>query len=99
MEELIKERLDRSLGRVEWIQTFEKAKCLHIEKEASDHCALPLDTNPVKIHKKGRFLFDKRWLAKKGINSIIQKAWNKEFNGSRIYNRTQKIKSCKQELI
>ncbi|XP_071932975.1 uncharacterized protein [Coffea arabica] len=42
----IKERLDRYLGSVGWVQTYENATVEYIETEASDHCLLMLDTNP-----------------------------------------------------
>ena len=56
----VKERIDRILGNESWIRKFEKAKCTHIETEASDHCILVLDTKPVKRRWMKRFMFDRR---------------------------------------
>ena len=57
----IRERLDRCLGSVCWVQKFEKATCEHVEMEAFDHCLLILNTNPQKRKVKRRFYFDQRW--------------------------------------
>ncbi|XP_071928211.1 uncharacterized protein [Coffea arabica] len=42
----VKERLDRYLANVKWYQMFDRARCSHIENEASDHSMLILDLNP-----------------------------------------------------
>ena len=53
--------IDRILGNKGWIRRFEKAKCTHIETEASDHCILLLSTKPERRRWKRRFMFEKRW--------------------------------------
>ncbi|XP_071912221.1 uncharacterized protein [Coffea arabica] len=50
----VKERLDRCLGSVGWMQLHENVTCEHIEKEASDHCLLMVDTNPQQRRGKRR---------------------------------------------
>ena len=42
----IKERLDRIMVSRRWKKDHRKAKCIHIQNEASDHCMLLLDTKP-----------------------------------------------------
>ncbi|XP_027158016.1 uncharacterized protein LOC113759637 [Coffea eugenioides] len=69
VRERYKERIDRVLGSQGWIKRFEKAKCTHVETEASDHCLLVLDTKPVER----RFMFDRRWLGHRDIGEVIDK--------------------------
>ena len=74
-EEEIRKRLDGCLGSVSWVQKFEKATCERIEKEASDHYLLILDTNPQQRKVKRRFYFDQRWAKDKESDTVIKRAW------------------------
>ena len=56
----IKERLDRCLGSVGWVQLVEHVTVEHIVLEASDHCLLLMDNNPKQRRVKRRFFFDQR---------------------------------------
>ena len=95
----IRQRLDRVLGSMDWFQDFESAKCHHIETLASDHSMLLLDTNPGIERKKKRFYFDKRWLQKEGIQQVVEQAWNREEQGSKLFKVTRKIRNCRIELL
>ncbi|XP_071916232.1 uncharacterized protein [Coffea arabica] len=95
----IRERLDRCLGSVSWVQKFEKATYEHVEKQTSDHCLLILDTNPQKIRVKRRFYFDQRWAKDKESDTIIKKAWGLEQHGSWMYRVVRSIKECRLALI
>ena len=79
----VKERIDRILGTKQWCANFEWAKCSHIETEASDHCALILDTTPARRIRKRRFRFDRRWLLQEDIGAVIKDAWKTSQQGSR----------------
>ena len=54
-----------------------KAKCVHLQNEASDHCMLLLDTEPKHRKWKHRFSFDKNWVQHKEVRGIIASAWGK----------------------
>ena len=60
---------------------------------------LLLDTAPGKERKKKRLYFNKRWLQREGVQQVIEKAWNKEEQGSRVFKITKKIKNCRIELL
>ena len=95
----MKERLNRILGSRGWIGMFDKAKCLHVETEASNHCMLVLDTKPVGRKWKRRFMFDRRWMMQKDIREVIGKAWGEEQQGSRLYKVKCKIKKVRMDLL
>lgn len=66
---------------------------------ASDHHILLIETVPVTERKKQRFYFDKRWLQREGVQQMVERAWNKEEQGSRMFKITKKIKNCRIELL
>ncbi|XP_071920734.1 uncharacterized protein [Coffea arabica] len=74
----VKERLNRVLCSTEWRSEDDKAKCIHIQNEASDHCMLWLDTEPRGKGWKKRFYFDKNWLNFGEVGDIVANAWGKQ---------------------
>nr|XP_027120381.1 uncharacterized protein LOC113737334 [Coffea arabica] len=95
----VKERLDRCLGSVGWVQVYEKVTCEHIGMEASDHCLLMVDTKPQQRNGRRRFFFDQRWAKDKATVPVIRTAWGKVQDGSRMYKVTRKIRECRVALI
>ena len=95
----IKQRLDRALGNKEWTKQFETAKCIHIEKEASDHSLIMLDTMPRRRKGGRRFHFDKKWAQSQHIQDLISREWEKPQQGSKMFSLTRKVNSCKMRLI
>ncbi|XP_071920779.1 uncharacterized protein [Coffea arabica] len=95
----VKERLDRCLGSVGWMQLYENVTCEHIEKEASDHYLLMVDTNPQQRRGKRRFFFDQRWAKDKASDMVIKTAWGREQHGSRMFKVVGRIKECRLALI
>ena len=69
------------LANQEWCQKFETAKCMHIEKEASDHSMIMLDIKPRTRKVGGRFYFDKRWVQNQQIQELISRAWDEPQQG------------------
>ncbi|XP_071933655.1 uncharacterized protein [Coffea arabica] len=70
----VKERLDRCLCSTEWMQRYEKARCKHVETEASNHLMLIIDTNPENNKRRRRFYFDQRWTKNPETKDVIQGA-------------------------
>ncbi|XP_071939813.1 uncharacterized protein [Coffea arabica] len=95
----IKERLDRVLCSRQWRKEFEKAKCLHIQNEASDHAMMLLDTDSCGRKWKRRFFFDRNWLKHKEVGELISREWGRQQDGSRCFKLHQKIKSCRFALL
>ncbi|XP_071914130.1 uncharacterized protein [Coffea arabica] len=95
----IRQRLDRCLASYDWVQTFEKARCQHLDTYASDHSILCLDTEPDKEKRKKKFYFDKRWLQKKEVQQVVEQAWQIDEPGSRMFKVIKKIRNCRIELL
>lgn len=93
--QVIRERLDRVLVNHDWLQNFEKARCLHIQKEALDHSVLLLNTNPRAPKRRGRFIFDKRWAQSQDSQELVHKEWMKHHVGSAMFRLKMKLKSCR----
>lgn len=98
-EGFIEARLDRFFGASLWLIENGNAIVYSVEKTASDHNLLMVDTDPAVERKKGRFYFDKRWLHKAGIEELISKAWGTKCIGSTMFQVAQKIKRCRIELL
>ncbi|XP_027171528.1 uncharacterized protein LOC113771107 [Coffea eugenioides] len=95
----VRQRLGRCLCSFEWFQDFEKARCQHIDTFTSNHYMLLLDTAPGKERKKKRFYFDKRWFQRERVQQVVEKAWHKEEQGSRMFKITKKIRNCRIKLL
>ncbi|XP_071926170.1 uncharacterized protein [Coffea arabica] len=93
------QRLDRALGSSAWSQHFDRATVKHIENFGSDHSMIFLDANPLREKRKKRFIFDKRWLKKEGVEEVVKQAWNSPHSGSRMYKVHRKIATCKVEIL
>lgn len=68
----------------------------HIENQSSDHSILLLDTKPVQVKRKKRFLLDKRWIDKPGVEEVVRTAWESDCFGSPMFRVAFKIKRCRQ---
>lgn len=66
----------------------------HIEKQASDHSLLLLDTNSEGRKSKRRFYFDQRWLSKEGIEEVVRNAWEAECIGSPMFQVASKSRGA-----
>ncbi|XP_027124181.1 uncharacterized protein [Coffea arabica] len=95
----VKERLDRILIDSGWKETYERAKCTHIHVEASDHCMMLLEIEPIRRNWKRRFYFDRKWLEYKEVREVIKKAWGNKQEGSRFFRLQNRIKECRFELM
>ena len=81
----VRQRLDRCLSSSDWRLRFEGATCKHIDSFVLDHSLLMLDTELARLRKKKRFYFDKRWVQKEGIQQVVERAWNKAEQGTKMF--------------
>ncbi|XP_071923234.1 uncharacterized protein [Coffea arabica] len=95
----VKERLDRCLCSTEWMNKYEKARCTHVETEASDHLMLLIDTNPDNTKRRRRFYFDQRWTKDPETKNVIKGAWSKDISGSKMFKITRKLKECRIAIL
>lgn len=98
-DEYIEVRLDRFFGSAQWTIAHEKVVVKHIEKQASDHSLLLLDTKPEEGKTKRRFYFDQRWLTKVEVEEVVRNAWDPDCIGSPMFQVAYKIKWCRLELL
>ena len=50
-------------------------------------------------NRKKRFFIDKRWLKKEGISEVIKEAWDKNVEGSRLFQIKTKVRNCRIVLL
>ena len=74
----IRERLDRALATVEWLNLFPSAKLFHLTFSASDHSPLSLhfERRPPKIRVGRVFRFESMWLKDSRCEEIVHEAWD-----------------------
>ncbi|GER49879.1 retrotransposon protein [Striga asiatica] len=76
-EGFIEEKLDRIFGSIDWSNLYSSAQTFNIFIRSSDHNLVLLNYCPSNSKNKKRFLFDKRWLGKEGVEQKVLKAWSK----------------------
>ena len=74
-------------------------KCTHVETEASDHCALILDTTSEERKRRKRFMFDRRWPMQGDVGEVVKEAWETDQQGSRLFKVHYKIKQVRVSLL
>lgn len=89
----------RFFGATNWMLNHEGAVVQHVERHASDHNMLLLDTKPTKKRMTKRFYFDKKWIGKPGFVETVKKTWETSIEGSDMYKVAMKIKLCRIELL
>ncbi|OMO71257.1 reverse transcriptase [Corchorus capsularis] len=96
--EIIKEKLDRCLVNLDWLEQYPRTQVWNLPAIGSDHS--PLVINTVVGDKKGAklFKFEAIWLEKEDCKRIIGEGWNKEVDGSRAYKVVCKLKRCRELL-
>lgn len=69
----IRERLDRALASVEWVNLFPRARLHHLTNAASDHSPLllRLDIRLSKKRMKKLFRFESMWLKEPQCEEIV----------------------------
>ncbi|XP_035545422.1 uncharacterized protein LOC118348263 [Juglans regia] len=94
---LIKERLDRGIANLEWIELFPNAYITTLTRDSSDHAPILLDTS--KNHQSNKsFKFEEFWLRDPSIFITIKKAWSQGFIGTPSFILSKKLKNTKKAL-
>ncbi|OMO50989.1 reverse transcriptase [Corchorus capsularis] len=96
---LIKERIDRALVNLDWMETYPKSQVFNLPIIGSDHSPLLIDTNVVDGKATKLFKFEVMWTESPECKMVIKDGWSAEFNGSRSFQLVQKLKKCKRLLI
>lgn len=90
-------RLDRAFGNAEWFQLFPNTHSFYLEKTGSDHRHIFTNLDATGTQRTCRFMFDKRWSNKPGIQYVVRRGWNMNDSlPSALVS--EHIRSCRQEL-
>ncbi|XVE83165.1 hypothetical protein DITRI_Ditri16bG0065800 [Diplodiscus trichospermus] len=95
----IKERLDRAVVNVEWMETYPMSMRVNLPANGSDHSPIILWIE--KVEKKGirRFKFGANWVEVKECKQIIVTGWSKEVEGFYGFRVVQKLRNCRKKLM
>jgi ribonuclease HI len=95
---LIKERLDRGIANSQWVHLFPHFAVLHLPAQLSDHNPILLDSSPSDLTLPRPFRFEEFWTFDASCNSVISRAWVKNFQGSYAFILLKKLKATKSTL-
>ncbi|KAG7600426.1 Endonuclease/exonuclease/phosphatase superfamily [Arabidopsis suecica] len=90
-------RLDRAMGNEEWHNLFSHTNVEYLEMWGSDHRPVlaSIQSSPKTFSRK--FMFDKRWIGKPGLNEAVIEGWSGE--GLREDRPImKKIQNCKRVI-
>ncbi|XP_016706908.2 uncharacterized protein [Gossypium hirsutum] len=91
----IRERLDRGVASLSWMNTFPGYRLEHSSHSFSDHCPLLLDTlegvwNRQNKYEKS-FRFEAKWCLEGSFEGMIRRWWEEESGG--VLSKLEKIGS------
>ncbi|OMP12130.1 reverse transcriptase [Corchorus capsularis] len=98
-ESLIKERIDRAIANMQWMETFAKTQVFNLPIVGSDHSPILVDSNFCDKKVPKQFKFEIIWDEKEECEQIIRDGWSSAFQGSHSYQVVQKLKKCRRMLI
>jgi len=95
----IYERLDRVIIRNDWTNLYPESLITHGQFTRSDHCPILLTTeNPIQRRKSFPFRFQNAWCQYSQVNTIVEKQWIAQIQGTRMFKLTHKLKNTKQHI-
>lgn len=74
-EELVKKRLERVLGNMEWGVSFPNAEAFALPAVGSDHSPILLSLYQNSRVRKKDFKFEAYWMEDEEYDMIVQQAW------------------------
>jgi len=96
---LIYERLDRAIGRQDWLSLYPDAFVTSGPFTCSDHSYVYLQTSaPLPATKRTPFRFQPNWNHYEGVHSIVKKKWSIRVTGSPMFCFVQRLKAIKTDL-
>jgi len=96
----IRERLDRALATVEWVNLFPMARLYHLTSAASDHSPLALHfVQRIRERRRKRlFRFESMWLKDPKCEEVVLEAWEEGLAVSSGFPLTSYLERCKLRL-
>ena len=99
MSNLVRERLDRGVANMSWMEMFPNYAINHLTCSVSDHCPLIMDTEGTKIRlnrfSERELFFEAMWFKEAECMSIVEESWKQE-ESNEIYN---KLDGTKRKLL
>jgi hypothetical protein len=93
-------RLDRGVATLEWLHKFLATLVEPLDVTNSDHKCLRLEFEPRNLasHPRKPFRFEEIWTSDVGCEATIQEAWDKNRDGTSMFQVVNKLKDCKKGL-
>lgn len=90
---IIRERLDRGVSPLSWVNLFPGYRLEHLSHSFSDHCPLLLDTLGMAWNNQNGFAkafrFETKWCLDSSFEGLVRKWWEKESGG--VLNKLEKM--------
>ena len=97
--QLIYERLDRAIARIDWITLYLDSIVRHGTFSSSYHCPIILSAfNPIHRRKNLPFRFQNYWCQYRQLDPIVGKQWQSPDRGTKMFKLAQKLKQTKQHI-
>ena len=93
-------RLDRGVATLEWLHKFSATLVEPLDVTNSNHKCLRLEFEPRNSasHPRKPFRFEEIWTSDVGCEATIQEAWDKNRDGTSMFQVVNKLKDCKKGL-
>ncbi|MBA0690202.1 hypothetical protein Goari_007895, partial [Gossypium aridum] len=90
---IIKERLDRGVSSLNWVNLFPGYRLDHLSHSFLDHCPLLLDTLGMAWNNQNgsanAFRFETKWCLDNSFEGLVRKWWDEESGG--VLNKLEKM--------
>ena len=92
---MIKERIDRGLANVEWLEKFPRTQVINLPIVGLDYGPVLVDADYSEVKSKKQFKFEIIWMEKEECGQIIKEGWEAQFKGSNGFQLVQKLKNVR----
>ncbi|TYG76839.1 hypothetical protein ES288_D03G146900v1 [Gossypium darwinii] len=94
----VKERLDRALVNLDWMEACPNTQGFNLPAIGSDHSPMVVfsDFRDKKVKKK--FKFEAMWLKYDSINEVVSRCWGRECGDRGFPKLSWKLKKCSEML-
>lgn len=95
----VRERIDRVMTNIEWIEYFPKCVVQHLPMIGSDHCPLIFQQEVKEKKAKRNFKFELIWSEEKECEDVVKESWPLGKEGSYSFRLMKKLRICSKGLI
>jgi len=97
--QLIFEKLDRAIGRHDWINQYPNSRVSTGPFTCSDHSYILLDTQPGQFsQRKSVFRYQPSWSTHQTVQCIVRRNWKGRHSGTPMFRFIRKLRCIKNEL-